>query len=75
LLYEAYPDAEVIVFGHTHEPLLVTLDVVVTVMNPGAPAGGGSISLRRSASWSSRPASAARAPRALYSAWTKTEIG
>ena len=35
LLYEAYPDAEVIVFGHTHKPLLVTLDVVVTVMNPG----------------------------------------
>jgi uncharacterized protein len=35
LLYEAYPDAEVIVFGHTHKPLLVTVDVVVTVMNPG----------------------------------------
>jgi predicted phosphodiesterase len=35
LLYEAYPEAEVIVFGHTHKPLLVTLDVVVTVMNPG----------------------------------------
>ena len=35
LLYEAYPEAEVIIFGHTHKPLLVTLDVVVTVMNPG----------------------------------------
>jgi putative phosphoesterase len=35
LLYQAYPDAEVIIFGHTHRPLLVTLDVVVTVMNPG----------------------------------------
>jgi putative phosphoesterase len=35
LLYQAYPNAEVIIFGHTHRPLLVTLDVVVTVMNPG----------------------------------------
>jgi len=31
----AYPDAEIIVFGHTHRPLLTTVDVVVTVMNPG----------------------------------------
>jgi len=31
----AYPDAEVIVFGHTHRPLLTTVDQVVTVMNPG----------------------------------------
>ncbi len=75
LLYEAYPNAEVIVFGHTHKPLLVTLDVVVTVMNPEGRGGGGSISLRLSASWSWRPASR-RAPASyLYSAWTKTEIG
>lgn len=31
----AYPTAEVIIFGHTHRPLLETVDVVVTVMNPG----------------------------------------
>ncbi len=31
----AYPEAEVIIFGHTHRPLLTTLDLVVTVMNPG----------------------------------------
>jgi uncharacterized protein len=35
LLYKAYPHAEVLVFGHTHRPLLTTLDVIVTVMNPG----------------------------------------
>ncbi|HUG28778.1 MAG TPA: metallophosphoesterase family protein [Gemmatimonadales bacterium] len=34
-LNEAYPAAEVIIFGHTHRPLLETVDVVVTVMNPG----------------------------------------
>jgi putative phosphoesterase len=34
-LYAAYPDAEVIIFGHTHRPLLTTLDLIVTVMNPG----------------------------------------
>ena len=34
-IHAAYPDAEVIVFGHTHRPLLVTLDLVVTAMNPG----------------------------------------
>ncbi|MEO6068735.1 MAG: metallophosphoesterase family protein [Gemmatimonadota bacterium] len=34
-LLAAYPDAEVIIYGHTHRPLLVTLDMVVTVMNPG----------------------------------------
>jgi putative phosphoesterase len=31
----AYPAAEVIVYGHTHRPLLTTLDLVVTAMNPG----------------------------------------
>lgn len=30
-----FPDAEIIVYGHTHRPLLTTVDVVVTVMNPG----------------------------------------
>lgn len=35
-LNAAYPDAEVIVYGHTHRPLLETVDLVVTVMNPGA---------------------------------------
>jgi putative phosphoesterase len=34
-LHEAFPDAEIIVFGHTHRPLLTVVDVVVTVMNPG----------------------------------------
>jgi putative phosphoesterase len=34
-LHAAYPDAEIIVFGHTHRPLLTLVDVVVTVMNPG----------------------------------------
>lgn len=30
-----YPDAEVVVYGHTHRPLLTIVDQVVTVMNPG----------------------------------------
>ena len=34
-LQVAFPDAEIIVFGHTHRPLLTLVDVVVTVMNPG----------------------------------------
>ena len=34
-LHAAFPQAEVIVFGHTHRPLLTLVDVVVTVMNPG----------------------------------------
>ena len=34
-LNEAFPDAQIIVYGHTHRPLLTTVDVVVTVMNPG----------------------------------------
>ena len=34
-LQGAFPDAEIIVFGHTHRPLLTLVDVVVTVMNPG----------------------------------------
>jgi putative phosphoesterase len=35
-LNAAFPEAEIIVFGHTHRPLLTTVDVVVTVMNPGS---------------------------------------
>ena len=34
-LNAAFPAAEIIVYGHTHRPLLTTVDVVVTVMNPG----------------------------------------
>lgn len=34
-LQEEYPDAEIIVFGHTHRPVLTLVDTVVTVMNPG----------------------------------------
>ena len=34
-LNAAFPDAQIIVFGHTHRPLLTIVDVVVTVMNPG----------------------------------------
>jgi putative phosphoesterase len=36
VLHEAFPEAEIIVFGHTHEPLLRLVDKTVTVMNPGA---------------------------------------
>ena len=35
-LNAAFPDAEIILFGHTHKPLLTLVDLVVTVMNPGA---------------------------------------
>jgi hypothetical protein len=34
-LRSRWPDAEIIIYGHTHRPLLVTVDLVVTVMNPG----------------------------------------
>ena len=34
-LHEAFPHAEVIIFGHTHRPLLDLVDKTVTVMNPG----------------------------------------
>ncbi|HMA39529.1 MAG TPA: metallophosphoesterase family protein, partial [Gemmatimonadales bacterium] len=36
LLHEAYPGAEIILFGHTHKPLLELVDRTVTVMNPGS---------------------------------------
>ena len=35
-LVAAFPDAEIIVYGHTHEPLLELVDRTITVMNPGA---------------------------------------
>ncbi len=34
-LHSAFPDAHIIVYGHTHRPLLRIVDVVVTVINPG----------------------------------------
>ena len=34
-LNQQFPDADIIVYGHTHIPLLETVDMVVTVMNPG----------------------------------------
>jgi len=34
-LHAAYPRADVIIYGHTHRPLLTTVDLTVTVMNPG----------------------------------------
>src|SRR5262245_61306828 len=34
-LHEAFPHAEIIVFGHSHRPLLELVDKTVTVMNPG----------------------------------------
>ncbi|MEE8134128.1 MAG: metallophosphoesterase family protein [Gemmatimonadales bacterium] len=36
LLHEAFPDAEIIVYGHTHRPRLELVDKTVTVMNPGS---------------------------------------
>lgn len=35
-LHAAFPEAEIIVFGHTHKPVLELVDRTVTVMNPGA---------------------------------------
>jgi len=34
-LHDAFPDAEIIVYGHTHKPLLELVDKTVTVLNPG----------------------------------------
>ncbi len=34
-LHDAFPRAEIIVYGHTHKPLLELMDRTVTVMNPG----------------------------------------
>ena len=38
VLHEAFPEAEILVFGHTHEALLEFVDKTVTVMNPGSAA-------------------------------------
>ena len=35
-LHAAFPDADIIVYGHTHKPLLQLVDRTVTVMNPGS---------------------------------------
>ncbi len=34
-LHRLWPEADVIIYGHTHRPLLTTVDLVRTVMNPG----------------------------------------
>ena len=34
-LHEAFPSADIIIFGHSHKPLLELVDKTVTVMNPG----------------------------------------
>lgn len=34
-LHGAFPHAEIIVFGHSHRPVLELVDKTVTVMNPG----------------------------------------
>jgi hypothetical protein len=34
-LHAAFPRADIIVYGHTHRPLLELVDKTVTVMNPG----------------------------------------
>ncbi len=38
-LHEAFPKAEIIIYGHSHRPLLELVGKTVTVMNPGG-AGG-----------------------------------
>ena len=35
-LHTQFPDADIIVYGHTHRPLLELVDKTVTVMNPGS---------------------------------------
>lgn len=36
VLHRAFPRAEIIVYGHTHRPLLELVERTVTVMNPGS---------------------------------------
>ncbi|MFQ5703521.1 MAG: metallophosphoesterase family protein [Gemmatimonadales bacterium] len=36
ILHDAFPEADIIVFGHTHKPKLELVDNTVTVMNPGS---------------------------------------
>jgi putative phosphoesterase len=42
-LRTAFPDGDILVYGHTHEPFFELYDYLVTVMNPGAagPVRGG----------------------------------
>ena len=35
-LRDAFPEAEIIIYGHTHRSLLELVDLTVTVMNPGS---------------------------------------
>ena len=44
-LMDEFPDAEIILYGHTHKPLIEHLGDSVTVMNPGA-AGAVRVSCR-----------------------------
>jgi putative phosphoesterase len=44
-LHDAFPDAEIIVYGHTHTPVLELVDKTVTVMNPGTAGMGRSPSV------------------------------
>ncbi len=46
-LVAAFPQAEILVYGHTHRPLLQLVDKTVTVMNPGS-AGSARFGLRPS---------------------------
>ena len=46
-LHREFPTAEIIVYGHTHKPLLELVDKTVTVMNPGS-AGAARFGLRPS---------------------------
>jgi uncharacterized protein len=46
-LRSAFPEAEIIVYGHTHRPLLELVDRVVTIMNPGS-AGAARFNLKPS---------------------------
>jgi len=41
-LHEAFPGAEIIVYGHTHRPLLEFVDKTVSVMSPGGQGRRGS---------------------------------
>jgi hypothetical protein len=36
VLHAKFPEADIIVYGHTHRPLLELVDRTVTVMNPGS---------------------------------------
>lgn len=34
-MHAAFPESDILIYGHTHRPVLETVDVVVTAMNPG----------------------------------------